>query len=474
MAEKIDFKVSYVRITEEGLERIRDVSLKSISKDDKMDIKSLIFLPIDSNKAYDITSVLTGFPILESLYLPSMLTTTIEGASKGCPMLKNLLIMTKANIGNSLDQCVVKVNAFEEEGDNTAHFRTFVTTNKEGKQTFLVNPKQVLNKELVVEEKVIERLSLEQVKEFIYGEQGIIASIDKINETIEDERCKLEITGEMLESLLSLFVEKGVTFEEFTIDFSKLYDKIESYQSIAKSVNEVSIKEDIETNIVESYQSVLQRHYDNLLINMAETVEKLIGGVSIDTEQMLLGDLTSYIASVVVDNPAFDEDYKEGDTLNDIVSQIPSVIARNIKSSKARGLARKYLAQVVSNLRTDKETFFVLIENRLAERAGLEDTKEAFVSRFGLDVSKANQAKLVDQVITLFTKKNFGALAKEDILGIIDRVEKRMGNEGIRSKEMLELINSVVAEYPTKEEIKQVLVDFIAKNGYSAIKTTNA
>ena len=474
MAENRDFKVSYVRISEEGLERISDVSLKNITSEDKMDIKSLMFLPIASGAPIDITPELKGFPILENLYLPSMLVTTMKGVAKECPMLKSILMLSKSTVNNSLDQTVVKVNAMEEEGDNTAQFRTFVETTKDGKQTFLVNAKQVLNYELVIEEKVIERLTMSQVKNYISGENGIIASIDEINASIDDERCKIEITAEMLESLLGIFVEKGVTFEEFTIDFSKLYDKIESYKNLAKSVNQVSIKEEVETNIVETYQTVLQRHYDNLVLGLSDTVAKLVAGVDLETEALLLGDLSSYLSQVVVDSPAFDEDYKEGDALDTILSELPTAIARNIKSSRERGLARKYLSQVVSNLRTNKEELYALIEARLSEKAGIEDTRNAFAERFGLDETKSKQAMLLDQIVEVVATKNFGVIAKEDILGVVDRVEKRMGNGEIRSKEMLELITQVVAEYPTKEEIKGVLVDFIAKNGYSAINLTKA
>ena len=434
----------------------------------------LMFLPVSTRNKIDITSELKGFPILENLYLPSMLTTTMTGVAKECPMLKAILMISKNTVNNSLDQTVVKVNAREEEGDNSAEFRTFVETTKDGKQTFVVNAKQVLNREIVVEEKVVERLTLSQVKDFISGEKGIIASIDEINAGIEDERIKIEISAEMLESLLGIFVEKGVTFEEFTIDFSKLYDKIESYKNLTKNVNQVSIKEEVETNIVESYQSVLQRHYENMLVSLAEIVSKLVAGVDLNTENLLLGDLASYIANTIVDNPSFDEDYKEGDTLDTILSEIPSAVARNIKTSRERGLARKYLSQIISNFRSDKTDLYKLIEARLAERVGIEEARNAFADRFGLDVTKSKQARLLDQVVEVLTTKNFGILAKEDVIGMVDRVEKRMGNGEIRSKEMLDLITQVVTEYPTKEEIKGVLVDFIAKNGYSAINLAKA
>ena len=45
-----------------------------------------------------------------------------------------------------------------------------------------------------------------------------------------------------------------------------------------------------------------------------------------------------------------------------------------------------------------------------------------------------------------------------------------MGNGEVRSKELLEIIDRVVEAFPTKEEIYNVLVDFIATNGYGAIQ----
>lgn len=474
MADNRDFIVSYVRITEEGLEREKNIPLSAISQEDRMDIKSITFLPVESEDVIDVTGVLTGFPILESIYLPSMMFTTIEKVAKECPMIKSILLISRSTINNSLDQSVVKVNAEEEDGDNTAKFMTFVSNTKDGKQTFVVNPKQVLNQELVIQEKVVERLTPSNVKDYISGENGILAIIEAINAEIEDERCRIEISQEMLEGLLGIFVEKGVTFEEFTIDFSKLYDKIESYKAIAKTVNQVSIKEDVEANIIEAYQNVLQRHYENVMIDFSQILEKLISGVSVETEEALITDLVSYIASVVVDSPAFDEDYKEGDTLDTILSEMTTVVSRNIRKAKIRGLARKYLSQVIAALKEDKTALINLIENKLSEKVSLEDTREIFANKFGLDLNKSKQADLVDKIVEIIVKKNLGILTKDDINGIIDRVEKEMGNGEVRSKEMLEIITRVVEDYPTKEEIKQVLVDFIAKNGYSAIKVTNA
>ena len=61
-------------------------------------------------------------------------------------------------------------------------------------------------------------------------------------------------------------------------------------------------------------------------------------------------------------------------------------------------------------------------------------------------------------------------LVKDDVLGIIANVKKEMGNGEVRSKELLEIIDRVVEAFPTKEEIYNVLVDFIATNGYGAIQ----
>ena len=470
MAKNNEFRVSYVRITEEGLERHNDVLLKDVTSEDRKDIKSLIFLPVNTDRMYDVTDVVKGFPILESVYLPSMMTTSMSALVKECPMIMSLVLLSQGTEGNSLDECVVKVNAHEEEGDNTAEFRTFVTTTKDGKQTFQVNSRQVLSHELVIEEKIVERLTLDQVREAISGENGVIATLDAINSEIEDERCRIDITEETLESLFGIFVEKGVTFEEFSIDFSKMCDKIESYKTIVKSVNQVTIKEDVEGNIVETYQNILQLHYDNLLKELSTIGAKLVAGTTLDTEESLVVDLKTRIANVVVDNPSFDEDYKEGDTLDTILSDIPTAVSRNIRTSRERGLLRKYLAQAVSQLKTDKEGLYSLIEAKLKERASIEWVRARFAKTFGLDLEKKQQAKLVDKIVTILTPKNFGTMTKDDVRGIIKRIQKEMGNGEVRSKEMLEIISRVSSDYPTKEEINNVLVDFIEGNGYSSIK----
>lgn len=470
MAENLDFKVSYVRITEEGLERHNNVYFSEITAEDRKDIKSLTFLPINADNLWDISKMLKDFPILESLYLPSMITTDIKSVEKECPMLKSLVLLSHGTSTNSLDECVVKVNAYEEEGDKTAEFRTFVTTTKEGKQTFLVNSRQVLNREVVVEEKEVSYLTYLQVSQAISGDDGIVKKIEEINAEIEDERLKIDISQETLESLFGLFVEKGVTFEQFTIDFSKMCDKIESYKGIAKSVNQVTIKEDVETSIVETYQKILQNHYAGRIEKLSEIVAKLIKGTSVETENSLMADLTTKVANVVVEHPSFDEDYKEVNTLDTILTEIPSLVAHNIKSSRERGLARKYLSQVVSSLKTNREDLIARIENRLENKVSIEETREKIAEAFGLDLSVRQPAKLVNQIVDVLLPKDFGTLTKADIKGITERIQKEMGNGEIRSREMLEITTRVVADYPTTEEINNVLVDFIEKNSYLAIK----
>jgi len=403
-----------------------------------------------------------------------MITTSISALKKECPMLKNLLLLSHDTTETSLNESVVKVNAHEEEGDNTATFRTFVTTDKEGKSTFVVNSRQVQNREIVFEEKIVERLTPTHINDYLLGENGLVACLDAINNDIEDERCKIDITEETLQALLTIFIEKGVTFEEFTIDFSKLYDKIESYKSITKSVNQVTIKEEIEGNIIESYQSVLARHYENLLKSQSESMVKLVQGTSLETEPMLIEDLSTEVSKIIIDSPSFDEDYKENSEIDNILSDLPSGISRNVRSSKERGLLRKYLSQVVAALKTDKESLFKRIETRLAEKVGLDDARELFANKFNLNLEKKQPRRLADTFVEVLSKKNFGVLTKEDVLGVIETTFKEMENGEIRSGELIELISRVVEDFPTREEIRIVLVDFIAKKGYEAIRATNS
>ena len=45
MADKYEFKVNYVKVTEEGLEKYNDVRFDDLTHEDRQDIKSLVFLP---------------------------------------------------------------------------------------------------------------------------------------------------------------------------------------------------------------------------------------------------------------------------------------------------------------------------------------------------------------------------------------------------------------------------------------------
>lgn len=473
MAENIKFKVSYVKITDEGMERINNVFLDDLTHEDRKDIKSLTFLPINSKKVRNIAEVLKDFPILEYLYLPSTMTVDIKDVTKECPMLKSLMLLSANNVANSLSQSVVKVNAEELEGDNTAEFRTFVTTTKDNRQVFEVNAKQVQNKAIEIVEEKVEYLSITHVNDYISGEKGIALGIDTINEAIEDSRCKIDISAEVLDSLLSLFVEKGVTFEEFTIDFSKLYDKIESYKTIVKNVNQVSIKEEIEGNIVEAYQNTQRIHYENLLKKLSSTANKLCKGVTLTSEERLLNDLMTYITSVVVESPEFPADeYKEDGALNSLLDYLPTTVSRHVKSSKERGLLRKYLAQAVSMLKTDKQLLVSKIDARLDAKTSLEHARDTFATKFGLDPSKKQSQKLMDTFVDALVEKNFGTLTKQDVLGAIDQIREELKNGEVQGRKLLELITNTVLEFPTDYEIKEVVVDFIADNGYDAINVT--
>lgn len=471
MAENFNFKVSYIRITEEGIERFTDVYLSDIVVDERKDIKSLIFLPIATSEVVDITNVLTDFPILEQLYLPSTMTTTIKSASKECPMLKTLVLLTQQPISYSLDKEVVNVTGREEEGDNFVHFRTFVATDKDGKQTMQVHAKQVRNHEIIVEEKVVEYLSTEHVNEYLCGENGILATLDTINAEIEDERCKIEIDEGTLKSLLGIFVEKGVTFEEFTIDFSKLYDKIESYKSIVKTVNQVSIKEEIEGNIVESYQNVLRVHYENLLKGLAPKFQILANATTLETQNMLIEDIKTYLASVIVDATTFDEDFRTSSDLDTTLDEMPSAIVRHIRTAKDRGLVRKYLAQAVSEFKANKEDLFVRIEKILDDKADVEGARNAFANAFSLDVTKKQSQKLIDTFANALTHKNFGVLTKNDVTYVIDRIKNGIVDGEISGKELIKLIETEVGAFVTREELRNSFVEVVAENGYTQTKT---
>lgn len=470
MAENIEIKVSYVRVTEYGLEAHRDELISNLNSEDRKDVKSLSFLPIIYDGILDITEYLKDFAILETLNLPSMMTTTMDKAKKHCPLIKQIIALSRNTFEQNIAGTAVRVVAREEEGDNDASFSAYSTTDKEGKTTIVLNPVHIDNHEIVVDDRVVERLTLAHVEEYVSGEKGLMSVIEEINASIEDPRCRIDIGKEILENLLQLFVEKGLTFEQFTIDFSKLYDKIESYKSIARSVNQVSIKEEVETCIIETYQRVQQLMYENMLVEHAELLPKLVAGATVDTENMLLADLSRYVVNLITLSPKFDDGYKEGNVVDDIMNEIVLVLPRGVKSSKSRDLLKKNLTRVVSDLKADKQGLFAKIDKCLEDRVSVEWAKETFANKFGLDLSKKQPRNLANNFIGALTTKNFVTLVKDDVLGIIANVKKEMGNGEVRSKELLEIIDRAVEAFPTKEEIYNVLVDFIATNGYGAIQ----
>ena len=470
MAEKIEIKVSYVRVTEYGLETHKDVLIESILDDERKDVKVLSFLPVIYDGLLDITDYLKGFAILENLNLPSMMTTTMDKVKKYCPLVKQIVVLSRNTFEQNIAGTAGRVIGREEEGDNDAVFTAYVTTDKEGKNSFVINPIHIDNHEIAVDNAPVERLTLKRIQDYISGENGLMSVIEEINESIEDPRCRIDIGKEILENLLQLFVEKGLTFEQFTIDFSKLYDKIESYKSIARSVNQVSIKEEVETCIIETYQRVQQLLYENMLVEHAVLLPKLVDGTDAENENLLFADLSRYIVNLATLSPQFDENYKEGDTIDSILNEIVLVLPRTVKSSKSRDLLKKSLTQVVTRLKADKQDLFTRIDKCLEERVSVDWARETFANKFGLDLGKKQPRNLADGFIEALTTKNFVTLVKEDVLGIIANVKKEMGNGEIRSKEMLDIIGKVVEAFPTKEEIYNVLVEFVAKNGYAAIK----
>lgn len=470
MAEKIEIKVSYVRVTEYGLETHKDVLIESILDDERKDVKVLSFLPVIYDGLLDITDYLKGFAILENLNLPSMMTTTMDKVKKYCPLVKQIVVLSRNTFEQNIAGTAGRVIGREEEGDNDAVFTAYVTTDKEGKNSFVINPVHIDNHEIAVDNAPVERLTIKRIQDYISGENGLMSVIEEINESIEDPRCRIDIGKEILENLLQLFVEKGLTFEQFTIDFSKLYDKIESYKSIARSVNQVSIKEEVETCIIETYQRVQQLLYENMLVEHAVLLPKLVDGTDAENENLLFADLSRYIVNLATLSPQFDENYKEGDTIDSILNEIVLVLPRTVKSSKSRDLLKKSLTQVVTRLKADKQDLFTRIDKCLEERVSVDWARETFANKFGLDLGKKQPRNLADGFIEALTTKNFVTLVKEDVLGIIANVKKEMGNGEIRSKEMLDIIGKVVEAFPTKEEIYNVLVEFVAKNGYAAIK----
>ena len=174
MADKFEFKVNYVRITEDGLEKFDDINFNDLTMEDRQDIKTLVFLPIDSGVMWDVTNMIKGFPLLENLYLPSMMTTEIKDITKECPMLKSLILLSHNSIVDSMDHSAVRVYSREEKGDNNTRFRAFVEHQKDGRQTLFVNTEHVTNYEKLDDGAKVERLTLEKVRELVSGEDGIV------------------------------------------------------------------------------------------------------------------------------------------------------------------------------------------------------------------------------------------------------------------------------------------------------------
>ena len=470
MADKFEIKVNYVRLTEYGLEEYNDVDFDDLTHEDKMDIKSLIFLPVNSRVMLDITPMLKDFPFLENLYLPSMMTTSFEDIAGECPMLKNLVLLSHNSIVDSMEYSAVRINSRQSDGENYTQYKAFVDVDKKGRQTFLINTEHVDNHEIIVKDENTSRLTLSQIRDLVSGENGVLQNIEEINSRLSDPKYRIDIGKETLESLFEIFVEKGVTFEEFTIDFSKMCDKIESYKALSKNVNQVSIKEDVEASIVQTYRRILDIHYNGVVGNLAKRIEKLIKGTTTESESTLLADLKNNVVSVLVDHPDFDEDYKLGNTLDEILLDISTMIAKSIKSSRIRSLARKYMAEVVTDFKENKNDLISLIEAKLKNHADIEKITQIFADGLGLDLKKKQQSKFACDIVDVLVSKNLGSITVEDVRGIFDGLKEKMGKEELRPKEILELLKDFVKEYPTKEEINNALVDFIEKKGYSSIK----
>ena len=164
------------------------------------------------------------------------------------------------------------------------------------------------------------------------------------------------------------------------------------------------------------------------------------------------------------------EDYKSGNILDTILLDMSTAVARNIKSSRIRGLARKYIAEVVSQFKNDRNALIALIETRLKNHADVEMISQVFAEDLDLDLKKKQPAKFASEIVDILTTKNLGTITKDDVKGILDSLEKKMGKEELRPKEILAMLTEIVSDYPTREEINDVLVDFIEKNGYKAIK----
>lgn len=465
---KIEYKVSFVKVTDEGIERSTDVLMNDISSEEKQDIKSIVFLPINSEEIEDITDKLTGFPLLENIYLPHNLTVNVEKIKKESPMLKSLLMLTRQTIANSLDQEVVSVDAREIEGEENAKFRAFVDTAKDGKQTFYVTAKQVQPHDVLEKTDKKEMFTYKDASEYIDGDKGIAKVIDEINAGIEDERIKIEVGAETLHALLSVFVDKGITKNEFTIDFSKLYDKIESYKAISKSVNQVSTKEEVETNIVEAYQNVLKNHYFNRLKVLSGRLLSLALAATDEEADILRSDYLQLLIPCIIDSPDFDDSYKEGNQVADILTEMPSTICAFIKKSSDRALVGKHLRAVVEEMKNAVEDIKLLIENYLSNSASMTKAREGFCKILDYSEDNEKEKAVVDEYVDILLQKDFGRLTGKDVKSINNEIKRQVRNVENSERELLDIVRECVKEVPTEFEIQNALIEAVAKNGYVA------
>ncbi len=472
MAENLNIKVSYTQRTDLGLEDVRETDIYSITEEDKQKVVKLVFLPVDYEGKINVTDLLKGFVNLEGLYLPSMMTTTLDRAKKYSSKLKTLVILSRDTFEQNMSSRIVSVKGSREEDDNDVELSAFLLAGKDGANSLLLNPTHIKNHVTMPETlaNAINYLTTEQVDDYLSGEKGLVALIDQINDGIENRKNRVDLDKNMLRNLLEIIIEKGVTFEQFTIDFSKLYDKIELYKSEVRNSDTTEIKDTVEGYVSETFQNVQETHYKRVLKDTATTMSKLVTGVDANTENLLLADLYRYVLNLVVASPKLTDEYKEDNTADAILDDVVSGVMENVKSVKVSGRLRSSLEQIVNTFKGNKEDLYARIDKCLADKVDVDWVEETFAKKFGLDLSKRQSRNLADGFADALATKNFATLVKDDVLGIIANVKKEMGNGEIRSKEMLELVGKVVQNFPTKEEIYNVLVDFVAKNGYKAIK----
>lgn len=442
-----DLIVSYTKFTDAGIVKVENVKLSEISEEEKKDIFQLVVLPIKRPKSegpVTISDKISGFPRLESIYLPAK--TSKGGVNlknfKECPNLRILFFTELSEFSKPDASTSVRVKGLPSElniGEQQSERAfTLLDVNDDNLKETNFNAELLQDGQAVsyicqIPQRNIIPTKPRKPANFVPSVtidvlnvkvENILNVINQINTEITSDNHKIPFTKEEISSMLKSIADNSVSRQVFDERFDKLIEELGNIK--AGQVQESTIAENVGNAIVEAYQDTISQDIDTKLESV---VSKVRSGLATKQD---IGNLKGEIIKLAV---VIDKISSEESTIDSTATQISTLSEKFNKyltetSAQDKTEIIEKITEAIAELQKDPVQTLNLIKERVENTPTIEEIEEIVTDIINRKTRTQNfELRDVNRIITQSIINNAVSVIIENAGGIYNLTKQDVENQ---------------------------------------------